>query len=219
MATAATAPKDFDLQTAVSPSDEGDHIPKEADQIILIYTRIQKLAKFSNHPMGFINRTSWQPQSPPLISLPRDQWDDNQLVPYIPLSTPLPGTEETPAPWVDLIINNLDDGSHPFHLHGHSFYVLAAHKSPHGWGSYSPWSAAASNAVPALNLRNPLRKDTVSVPRRGHVVLRFRAENEGVWMLHCHVLVHLGSGMAMGVVVGRGGGDGAVDEGAREFCV
>jgi FtsP/CotA-like multicopper oxidase with cupredoxin domain len=130
-----------------------------------------------------------------------------------------------PAPWIDLIINNLDDGSHPFHLHGHSFYVLASHKSERGWGSYSPWSEAASNAVPEFNLNRPLRKDTVSVPRRGFVVLRFRADNTGLWMLHCHVLAHLGSGMAIGVEVGGVGrdeeGEGGVllDEGARELCL
>jgi FtsP/CotA-like multicopper oxidase with cupredoxin domain len=130
-----------------------------------------------------------------------------------------------PAPWIDLIINNLDDGSHPFHLHGHSFYVLASHKSERGWGSYSPWSEAASNAVPEFNLDRPLRKDTVSVPRRGFAVLRFRADNTGLWMLHCHVLVHLGSGMAIGVEVGGVGrdeeGEGRVllDEGARELCL
>ena len=181
MATAAPAPQSFDLQTAISAPIEGGPIPNEADQIILVYTKTQKLAKFSNHPMGFINRTSWAPQSLPLISLPRTQWDDNQLVPYIPLSTPPTHDSETsaPGPWVTIIINNLDDGSHPFHLHGHSFYVLATHKSSQGWGSYSPWSEAASNAVPGFNLVNPVRKDTVSVPRRGYVVLRFRAENRG----------------------------------------
>jgi len=230
MATSAPQRQHFDLETALSPPSEAVNIPKEADEIILVYTKTQKLAKFSNHPMGFINRTSWQPQSPPLISLPREQWDDNQLVPYIPLSGSRSETSHDTAPWIDIIINNLDDGSHPFHLHGHSFYVLASHKSPQGWGSYSPWSEAASNAVPEFNLERPLRKDTVSVPRRGYVVVRFRVENEGVWMLHCHVLVHLGSGMAMGVEIGGGGGGFGggnrevgggvvVDEGARELCL
>jgi hypothetical protein len=230
LSTSVPAPQHFDLQTALSASNEAEAIPKEANEIILLYTKTQKLAKFSNHPMGFINRTSWQPQSPPLISLPRSQWDENQLVPYIPLPAPLGHDSETfdpdnrdPAPWVDLIINNLDDGSHPFHLHGYSFYVLATHRSDRGWGSYSPWSEAASNAAPELNLVNPLRKDTVSVPRRGHAVVRFRADNEGLWMFHCHVLVHLGSGMAMGLQIGGGNGEGdggvVVDEEARGLCV
>jgi FtsP/CotA-like multicopper oxidase with cupredoxin domain len=71
-----------------------------------------------------------------------------------------------------------------------------------------------------LNLRNPLKRDMVSVPRRGYAVIRFRADNEGVWMLHCHVLVHLGSGMGMGIHVGGIDGEGVlVDEGAAAMCV
>lgn len=63
-----------------------------------------------------------------------------------------------------------------------------------------------------------LRKDTVSVPRRGYVVLRFRAGNEGVWMFHCHVLWHMGSGMAMGIQVGGGEGHEGVDGAAGALC-
>jgi FtsP/CotA-like multicopper oxidase with cupredoxin domain len=209
--TSSQAPIHFDLQTATSPPTDENLVPTEINQTILLYIKTQKLAIYSNHPMGFINRTSWHPQSPPLISLPRSYWNSHQLVPHIPLpSSPL---------WVDIILNNLDDGSHPFHLHGHSFYILATHRSDHGWGSYNPWSETASNLAvePVLNVKNPVRKDTVSVPRRGYAVIRFRADNEGVWMLHCHVLVHLGSGMAMGVQV-AGGGDGVVDDGAGGLC-
>jgi FtsP/CotA-like multicopper oxidase with cupredoxin domain len=174
--------------------------------------------------MGFINRTTWNPQTPPLLSLPRSEWDDHRLIPWIPLpsspnSNANDGTDDSHnATWVDIIINNLDDGSNPFHLHGHRFYVLAAHKSEHGWGSYSPYSSAASNAVPELNLSNPLRKDTVAVPRRGYVVLRFKADNDGLWMLHCHVLVHLSSGMAMGLHVGAEEAHAVLDEDARGLC-
>lgn len=75
----------------------------------MVYTKIQKLAQYSNKPLGFFNQTSWKPQqdpSVPLVSLPRNEWDANQLT----INTGL-----DPA-WVDLIINNLDEGSHPFHM-------------------------------------------------------------------------------------------------------
>ena len=169
--------------------------------------------------MGFINRTSWVPQKIPLLSLPREEWDEKQLVPWIPFFKGVDWEGRREDTWVDVIINNLDDGSHPFHLHGYSFYILATYKSTHGWGSYNPYSSSSSTPTPVFNLDNPLRKDTVSVPRRGYAVIRFRADNEGLWMLHCHVLVHLGSGMAMGLQIGGNEGKGVImDERARELC-
>lgn len=107
------------------------------------------------------------------------------------------------ALWVDIIINNLDDRAHPFHLHGFSFFVLASERLDRGWESYDPYKNGG--ARPELRLDGgAVRKDMVSVPRRGFVVLRFKAGNEGFWMLHCHVLWHMWSGMAMGIQVGGG---------------
>lgn len=161
-----------------------------------------------------MNRTIFVPQTPPLITILRDAWDENQLVPFIPflsISSPI---------WVDVIINNLDDGSHPFHLHGYSFYVLASSRSEHGWGSYNPYSAAgtASAIKPVLNLENPVKKDTVAVPRRGYVVIRLLADNPGIWMLHCHVLFHQASGMAMSLHIGVDEENIEVDGSAKALC-
>lgn len=35
-----------------------------------------------------------------------------------------------------------------------------------------------------------MRRDTVTVPGYSHVVLRIRANNPGIWALHCHILWH-----------------------------
>ena len=205
----------FDLASASSrlvARNRNIQVPKEAQQTILLYTKTQKLSINANHPQGFMNRTSWIPQSPALISLPRISWDSNQLVPFVPSNSSSPL-------WVDIILNNLDDGAHPFHLHGHDFYVLASHRSEHGWGSYSPWATAGSSSIaPKMNLENPVMKDTVSVPRRGYVVLRLRADNPGLWMLHCHVLFHQGSGMAMGLHIGADEAHENVDVSGETFC-
>jgi FtsP/CotA-like multicopper oxidase with cupredoxin domain len=64
--------------------------------------------------------------------------------------------------------------SHPMHLHGHSFQVIAI------------------NDVP---LSGALR-DTVLVPPRTSVTVAFDANNPGLWYVHCHVLWHLAAGMA-----------------------
>ncbi|KAK3940215.1 multicopper oxidase-domain-containing protein [Diplogelasinospora grovesii] len=200
----------LDLATLTPKDDQITPLLPVADQTILLYVKTQILAKFSNQPKAFINHTSWEPQSPPLISLPREKWDKNQLVPSIATTT----SQENKKPvWVDIVINNLDDGSHPFHLHGHQFWVLSSYRSPgrEAWGSCNPFDGSRLSESSRLNLVSPLKKDTVSVPRRGYVVIRVRADNPGIWMLHCHMLVHLGSGMAMALhVPGVPGDEGNV---------
>ncbi|RDW68218.1 hypothetical protein BP5796_08875 [Coleophoma crateriformis] len=198
----------FRLQTAYGASSFlYPTIPYAADETLILYAKTLKLSKAANHPMGTINRTSWSPQDPPLIEIPRSAWDDNQLVPFISLPANPTNRLSKDGVWVDIIVNNLDDGSHPFHLHGHDFFVLDSQRSESGWGSYRPatFPPPSSSVEPPLVLNQGpvLRKDTVMVPRRGYVILRFRADNPGIWMFHCHLLVHLGSGMAMGIEVGK----------------
>ncbi|KAF1805378.1 Cupredoxin [Mucor lusitanicus] len=84
---------------------------------------------------------------------------------------------------VELVINNLDDGPHPFHLHGHAFQVIAR-----GSGVYSNQTID----IPS----NPTYRDTIGVPSEGYIVIRFRADNPGVWFFHCHVDWHLPAGLA-----------------------
>jgi CopA family copper-resistance protein len=61
---------------------------------------------------------------------------------------------------------------HPMHLHGHFFRVL----NPQG--DYSPL------------------KHTVDVPPHGSRTIEFLANEPGEWMLHCHNLYHMKTGMA-----------------------
>ena len=46
-----------------------------------------------------------------------------------------------------------------------------------------------------LNLENPPIKDTVVLPARGYVVIRFRSTNPGYWNMHCHATTHHMEGM------------------------
>ncbi|KAJ9645540.1 hypothetical protein H2204_001120 [Knufia peltigerae] len=214
-------PIHFDLESATGKMDDeaAFKLPEPSQGPIVIYTKTEKLALNSYHPKSYINRTSWSPQTgsatgprQPLISLPRHHWNSNQLVPYIPLPQKPKSNDPSSGNYsagtcIDIIINNLDDGAHPFHLHGHSFWVLRSHRAEdRGWGSFNPYSTTLSSSDHSshfhLNTRNPIRRDTVSVPRRGHVVIRLWTDNEGIWMLHCHILVHQASGMAMGLQIG-----------------
>jgi len=64
--------------------------------------------------------------------------------------------------------------SHPMHLHGHAFQVVA---------------------INDRRFSGPLR-DTVLVPGKTSVKVEFDANNPGLWYVHCHILWHLDAGMA-----------------------
>lgn len=163
--------------------------PATADETIVLYAVTEKLSHLENTPHGFINRTTWLPQQSPLTATGRDHWDDNQFVPHIERRSALPQ-------WIDIVLNNLDEEGHPFHLHGYDFYVLSTYSSTYNWGSYNPFE---DDELPggSVQIDGAVKKDTVYVPRRGYAVLRVFMDNPGIWMFHCHNLWHQASGMAM----------------------
>ncbi|KAL3845850.1 hypothetical protein ACJIZ3_003253 [Penstemon smallii] len=83
---------------------------------------------------------------------------------------------------------------HPMHLHGQSFYVV-------GWG----FGNFDKDRDPlSYNLVDPPYQNTIAVPRNGWTAIRFRANNPGVWLMHCHLDRHLSWGMDM-VFITRNG--------------
>ncbi|KAF2609592.1 hypothetical protein F2Q70_00007000, partial [Brassica cretica] len=98
---------------------------------------------------------------------------------------------------VEIVVQNtgiITPESHPMHLHGFNFYVLG-----YGFGNYDPIRDARK-----LNLLNPQMHNTVGVPPGGWVVLRFKANNPGAWMFHCHMDAHLPYGIIMVFIVQNG---------------
>ncbi|KAK3103109.1 hypothetical protein FSP39_016527 [Pinctada imbricata] len=117
------------------------------------------------------------------------------------------------------------DFGHPIHLHGHSFHVLKVGYGKYNdtKGTYitnsddvscdndqnrvqenvfcvkPKWSNSSwgGDNIPGLELHNAPLKDTVMVPRGGYVVIRFKADNPGLWMLHCHIALHVMAGMSL----------------------
>ena len=85
-----------------------------------------------------------------------------------------------------------DSETHPWHLHGHDFWVLG-----YGMGKFDPF-----NDPKKYNLVNPIKKNTVPLHPYGWTAIRFQADNPGVWLFHCHVEAHLF--MGMGVVFEEG---------------
>ncbi|KAL3536467.1 hypothetical protein ACH5RR_004928 [Cinchona calisaya] len=84
--------------------------------------------------------------------------------------------------------------NHPIHLHGFNFYVLAQ-----GFGNFD-----AAKDTKKFNFVNPQMRNTIGVPVGGWAVIRFRANNPGVWFMHCHLDVHLPWGLATAFVVENG---------------
>ena len=61
-----------------------------------------------------------------------------------------------------------------------------------GTGVYDESVHGADN----MKLKNPIRRDVVIIPGEGFVVLKFRADNPGVWLFHCHIEFHMQAGLA-----------------------
>jgi iron transport multicopper oxidase len=74
---------------------------------------------------------------------------------------------------IQIVVNNLDVGRHPFHLHGHNFQAL--YRSPEEAGTFEE-----SNVTSADFPDVPMRRDTFVLYPNGNIVLRFKADNPGM---------------------------------------
>ena len=54
-----------------------------------------------------------------------------------------------------------------------------------------------------LKLDNPPRRDVALLPRNGFLVLAFRADNPGTWLMHCHIVGHAARGLALQILERR----------------
>jgi FtsP/CotA-like multicopper oxidase with cupredoxin domain len=86
--------------------------------------------------------------------------------------------------WTYVVIETSDAVTHPIHLHGHDFYVLAQ-----GNGTY--------DSSDISSLTNPPRRDTAMLPATGYLVVAFQSNNPGAWLMHCHIGWHVSEGLAL----------------------
>ncbi|XP_030475722.2 laccase-4-like [Syzygium oleosum] len=84
--------------------------------------------------------------------------------------------------------------THPVHLHGFNFFIVGR-----GLGNYNP-----KKDPKKFNLVDPVERNTLGVPSGGWTALRFRADNPGVWFMHCHLEVHTSWGLKMAFLVDNG---------------
>ncbi|KJZ74708.1 hypothetical protein HIM_05825 [Hirsutella minnesotensis 3608] len=179
-------------------------IQQPAEKAVLYTTMLVRAANH-NRPVGTVNHTSWavgDADGSPLLALSRDHWASAIPQPTKAQSLKVPWFRESGAErWIELVVNNFDEKGHPFHMHGYSFFVVATGRPAVGQGlGYNPLDPGTQ--APAVNAANPLRKDTVYVPSTGYVILRFPLDNDGLWLLHCHVLWHQSVGMGIVLQIG-----------------
>uniref|UniRef100_H2YGT3 ferroxidase n=1 Tax=Ciona savignyi TaxID=51511 RepID=H2YGT3_CIOSA len=106
---------------------------------------------------------------------------------------------------VELVV--FDEGrtfnaGHPMHLHGHHFAVVAMNKIKSTLSLDEIQEIYANGSI-AYNFENTVMKDSVIVPDGGYVVIRFVADNPGIWSFHCHLSFHQEAGMLMAFRVGE----------------
>ena len=85
--------------------------------------------------------------------------------------------------WTYIVIETTMSVPHPIHLHGHDFIVIAQ-----GSGTYSG---------DGTTLANPPKRDTAMLPENGHLVIAFKTDNPGAWLMHCHIGWHTEEGFAI----------------------
>lgn len=103
---------------------------------------------------------------------------------------------------IEIVLNNYDTGKHPFHLHGHNFQVVQKSPAFHEDEDFpdedqDKMTVPYNESAPLMDFPlHPVTRDTVLLEPNGHVVLRFKADNPGIWYFHCHVDWHLVQGLA-----------------------
>lgn len=87
--------------------------------------------------------------------------------------------------WViQSLAGEITSAPHPIHLHGHDFYVLGS-----GSGTFSDSST--------LTYSMPTRRDVAMLPAVGYLVIAFKTDNPGAWLMHCHIAWHVGEGLSL----------------------
>lgn len=179
------------LDGSFNPVDDFDLTPLddqplfgEPNQVVQLDVMMDNLGDGANYAF-FNNITYVPPKVPTLYTVMSSQDLATNPVVY---GTYTHSTVLQKDDIVEIVLNNLDPGIHPFHLHGHDFQVVW--RSEDDAGTFQDSGITLSDFA-----RVPMRRDTVFVHPNGNLVLRFKADNPGVWLFHCHIEWHVQSGL------------------------
>jgi iron transport multicopper oxidase len=156
----------FDDMTLV-PQDGQERLP-EPDHVVELSVIMDNLGDGANY--AFFNNISYKAPKVPTLYTALTAGD-------LATNAEVYGTYTHPFVLekdeiVEIVLNNLDPGRHPFHLHGHHFQAL--HRSEPEGGTVAD-SGVTEKDFP----RVPMRRDTLVVWPNGNIIMRFKANNPG----------------------------------------
>ncbi|EJT80405.1 iron transport multicopper oxidase FET3 [Gaeumannomyces tritici R3-111a-1] len=168
----------------LKPYNDADILPNPDQVIKLDFTFCRDV---NGYPRACFNNQTYIPQKTPVLYTAATVGEHNtnplvygQVLPFI-------------VPYgrvVDIVVNNIDAAIHPFHLHGHHFQVLE--RPGHNAGV---WQGRSHG----FNKKPPMR-DVVHVNANSYAVLRFKANNPGVFLFHCHIEWHVEMGLTATII-------------------
>lgn len=106
-----------DAHGTETSSDSG--VRKEPAETALLYTSLAINNFRHDEPWGEVNHTSWvwkDPKAKPLLALNRDEWANGTQQANTLRTFRAPWYQDGQDRWIDLVVNNVDDKGHPFHL-------------------------------------------------------------------------------------------------------
>lgn len=167
------------------PTD-GEKLFADPDQSVVLAVAMNNLGNGANY--AFFNDITYVRPSVPSIYtvLTADDLAANSQVYGSHTNAFVLGYQQV----IEIVVNNHDPGKHPFHLHGHNFQAIA--RGDDDSGDYVP----GNTTLPHV----PMRRDTLMVRPKGHIVMRFRSDNPGVWLFHCHIEWHVDQGLIATIV-------------------
>ncbi|KAJ7478293.1 laccase [Mycena latifolia] len=172
-ATTSTAPLvETDLRPLVPTAVPGTAVAGGADVVMNLAITLD----FTTFDFMINGNTFTPPTVPVLLQILSGAQSATDLLPSGSVFT-LPANSV-----VELSIPGGSAGvPHPFHLHGHNFFVIKS----------------AGNDT--YNFDNPIIRDVVSTgtATTDNTTIRFVTDNAGPWILHCHIDFHLELGLAI----------------------
>ncbi|KAL7208363.1 hypothetical protein ACSBR1_030170 [Camellia fascicularis] len=171
----------------------GDRLAASLNNISFVTPEVDVLLAYHNQLQGIFTK-DFPSQPPYFFDFTANNVSDDYLTPLNATKVKVVEFNST----VEMVFQTTNVMSaaenHPMHLHGYSFYFVGF-----GFGNFNNETDPTG-----YNLVDPPEVNTVGVPTNGWAAIRFRADNPGVWFMHCHLERHSSWGMDTVLIVKNG---------------